>query len=77
MKIEKWYRLRGRLAVSGVLLWIIETIFFLFYYGWHWSAIGIEVYFDIAVIYLFALSALCWLIAVNKMVEERIKENHS
>jgi hypothetical protein len=73
MKIKKWYNAAVLFIKAGGVIWICETIFFLFYYGWHWEAIGIEVYFDKVAAIAFLIGFVCWFVAADMMLNRYIR----
>ena len=73
MKIKKWYNAAVLFITTGSIIWICETIFFLFYYGWRWEAIGIEIYFDRAVAILFLIGFVCWFVAADMMLYRYVR----
>lgn len=60
IEIFKWkWNLCKRVALVGTSFWIVETVYFLIAYGWHWTAINEnEVMCDKIVNVLWAISTI-------------------
>lgn len=58
------------LFVFGFLLWFIETIYFIFVYGWHFEAVNeAEKFFDQLSVTLMRIGSLLWVIWAMMVVE--------
>ena len=65
---------KSNLRISFMLMkicfgfYISETVLFIYIYGWHTEAIGIEKYFDLLVSILFFASISFWILAINSFI---------
>jgi hypothetical protein len=75
MKIKKSFDIANQLFIIGFVLWIIETIVFLFIHGWHVEAIGIEQSFDTAVTLIVWIGFVFWMFSVNKIIRLILDNN--
>ncbi len=77
-RVKRRWRLAKSLAMIGVSIWLIETVFFLIVYGWHKEAINkAEQTCDkIAIILLYAAYGL-FILVVAEIVELILSEQNS
>lgn len=57
----------------AIAFWFIETMVFLFIYGWHIEPIGVEKYFDNIVICIFIYGITRWCLVVHGVVKAMLK----
>lgn len=72
--IKKDYKRSILFGLAACIFVIIETIIFLFVYGWHIKPIGIEIYFDAVAMLLCSISAFYFLRVLNVIIKAIIQQ---
>ena len=75
-KLRKHYRLSKIIINTALIFWLLETIVFLFIYGWHYEAIGIEKYFDRGVSIMLITSVYHYIKCLNIIIKDNIYKHY-
>ena len=72
--MKTYWKWANRFMRVGFLTWLVETVFFLFYYGWHLKAASAtERFLDNFSAALMILGLFFWFLTVIELIEKVIK----